>query len=177
MHQPTRVDPNGKKCQAKNHISKTLQKYQLQKILAEAENKSKVRDLITYRNLKELNTRPNYMNVLTRNNCSNIFNTRARMLQIKGNYKNKYANMNCRWCKQRTETQHHILTSCTKLKHITKNTPYLSYFSNDNNKITQAAATINRIQATLDEDNQTCDAPSQKEVERPGEPGALTTID
>ena len=48
------------------------------------------------------------MSNLTRRACSNIFNTRARMIKIKGNYRNKYNDMSCRWCKEDDETQMHI---------------------------------------------------------------------
>ena len=34
------------------------------------------------------------------------------MLNIKGNFKNKYQNLTCRLCNLQQETQEHILTQC-----------------------------------------------------------------
>ena len=53
------------------------------------------------------------------------------MLKVKGNYKNKYTELTCRWCKNNVETQEHILKQCAEFTHITKNTTYETYFCKD----------------------------------------------
>ena len=41
------------------------------------------------------------------------------MIKIKGNYKNKYIDLSCRWCGEDEETQPHILKYCPAFKHLT----------------------------------------------------------
>ena len=79
--------------QAKNYITSKLRKHQSMKIYRAAENKSKVRDYVCHKTTETVTKKPNYMSNLTRRACSNIFNTRARMIKIKGNYRNKYNDM------------------------------------------------------------------------------------
>ena len=54
------------------------------------------------------------MNKLKREQISNIFKARTRMLDIK-NFRSKYTDMKCRGCGQQDETQEHILETCTKI--------------------------------------------------------------
>ena len=135
----------------KNYITQKIRKYQNNKILEAAEKKSKVRDLIIHKDPSNLTTRPNYMNGLTRNECSKIMLIRSRMLQIKGNYKNNYNDMKCRWCHAAIETQKHILTSCREFTEITDNTTYSSYFSEDPNKLKPILKALDKIQDKLKE--------------------------
>ena len=72
-----------KQPEAKKHIIKKLKEYQINKIYKPAETKSKVRDYICNKRRDAVATRPRYMDNLTRKECSNIFNTRARMIHIK----------------------------------------------------------------------------------------------
>ena len=85
-------------------------------------------------------TRPKYMDNLTRKECSNIFNTRARIIQIKGNYRNRYINMACRWCNEDEETQLHTLKYCPEFKHLTNNQHEIYY--QDDKDSTRATANI-----------------------------------
>ena len=45
-----------------------------------------------------------YMNTINRIEASTIFKSRARMLDIKNNYNNKYKDMKCRACGEIDET-------------------------------------------------------------------------
>ena len=101
------------------YITEKIKEYQINKIYQTAETKSKVRDYICYKTRETVTTKPRYIDNLTRNECSNIFNTRSRMIQIKGNYKNKYTDLSCRWCSADEETQLHILKCCPAFKHLT----------------------------------------------------------
>ena len=51
-----------------------------------------------------ISKKPTYMNNMTRRECTNIFAVRFRMLKVNGNYKNKYMEKTCRWCKDNMET-------------------------------------------------------------------------
>ncbi len=66
---------------------------------------------------------PPYMKHMTRNQASVIFKARAKMIECKGNYKNKYKdkNLNCRFCEITEEKQNHILEERNKL-HISEQT-------------------------------------------------------
>ena len=55
------------------------------------------------------------MQKLTRNECSIIFKTRTRMMNVMNNYKGKYKDIKCRLCKEEDETQEHILSRCRVL--------------------------------------------------------------
>ena len=56
-----------------------------------------------------------YMNKLNRNQVSCIFKARTRMLNVKSNFKNGHQEHKCRACKQKEETQTHVLEECHKL--------------------------------------------------------------
>ena len=56
-----------------------------------------------------------YMEECTRMEASIIIQARTRMLDTKGNYKNKYTDLKCRWCSNDEETQEHILEKCNKI--------------------------------------------------------------
>ena len=119
--------------QAKIYVNDKMRTYQVNKIFLAAEKKSKVRDYVCMKTRTSLMKRTPYMDHQKRENCTNIFNTRARMLNVKCNYKNKYADLTCRWCRKATETQLHIMHECEEFKHLTKNTPYELYFSDRKN--------------------------------------------
>ena len=102
-----------KQPQAKKYITEKLKEYQINKIYKAAETKSKVRDCnICNKTRATVTAKPRYIDNLNRKECSNILNTRARMIKIKGNYKNKYTYLSCRWCGEDEETQPHILKYC-----------------------------------------------------------------
>ena len=50
------------------------------------------------------------MNKMTRRECTNTFAVRSRMLKVKGNYKNKYTDQTCTWCKDNMEIPKHTKT-------------------------------------------------------------------
>ena len=89
-----------------------------------AENKSKMQYFLEGKKEWSTQKRANYMTKLTRNQASTIFKTRTRMIKVKGNYKNGNTDLNCRICKQKEESQQHILEECVpinnKLPKITK---------------------------------------------------------
>ena len=93
--------------QAKRYINTKLKEHQIKKIYLAAEEKSKVRDYICNKKRFTVLTKPHYMENYNRTDCNNIFTTRARMLEVKGNYKGKHTDLICRWCKNATETQQH----------------------------------------------------------------------
>ena len=61
------------------------------------------------------------------------------MLNIKGNYKNKHPDLKCRWCKQKPETQTHILKECPNFKEITQFTKHSTYYSDKDSEHKEAA--------------------------------------
>jgi len=65
-----------------------LKAYQIKKIYIAAENKSKEREYVCNKTRESMADTPQYMNKLNRKACTNIFNTRARMIQVKRNYRN-----------------------------------------------------------------------------------------
>jgi hypothetical protein len=90
---------------------KKLKAYQIKKIYIAAENKSKVRDYVSNKTRESMAATSQYMNKLNRKACTNIFNTRARMIKVKRNYSNQYPDVTCRWCHQQDEYQVHILNT------------------------------------------------------------------
>ena len=136
---------NLNKRKAKTLINRNIKNSLRSKLLKAATIKSKVRDLVIYKTRKEIGEKPEYMMKLTRKQCSNIFNIRARMIKIKGNYKSQYPDMKCRWCQHPTETQTHILTECCGFKPITANIPYENYFKNNIEDTAAAANNLGKI--------------------------------
>ena len=127
------------KKQAKKHIHIQLKEYQLGKIFKAAVNKSKVRDYVCMKNREDMMKRSKYLNKLNRTQCANLINMRARMLKIRGNYKNQDINQQCRWCKAPSESQLHIMTKCPNFKSTTKNITYSTYFKDDEESIKTTA--------------------------------------
>ena len=102
------------KNQTKRKIKQKIIEHQERAIKTSANNKSKVKHL-TKNDPNYPYERKKYMNKLTRINVSMIFQARARMLEIKENYKKKYPDQTCRRCKLHPETQKHILTECNEI--------------------------------------------------------------
>jgi hypothetical protein len=82
---------------------------------------------------------------LNRKACTNIFNTRARMIKVKRNYSNQYQDMTCRWCHQHEESQLHIITECAEFKEISKNTKYEIYYKEDKRSMKAASEILDRV--------------------------------
>ena len=85
-----------------------------------------------------------YNENLNRKECSNIFNTRARMIQIKGNY----TNMTCRWCNEDEETQIHISTAQNLNSSQTTSMKCTTIYYRDDNESTRATA--NTLQTVIE---------------------------
>ena len=134
-----------KKKTKKTIATQKLNEYQINKIYKAADNKSKVMDYVWNKTRETICKKPTYMNNITRRECTNIFAVRSRMLKVKGNYKNKYTDKTCRWCKDNMETQEHILKQCAEFKHITQNITYETYFDDDTNMTKIAAETIHNV--------------------------------
>ena len=100
---------NMKPRKAKKFIRRRIQLIFRKELFENRDNKSKV-DYLTKQYIG--NEKAEYTNYLNRRDTSIMFKARCRMLDIKGNYKNKYPNMICRLCKNETETQEHILNKC-----------------------------------------------------------------
>ena len=137
--------------QAKTIATQKLNEYQINKIYKAADNKSNVMDYAWNKTRETICKKPTCMNNMTRRECTNIFAVRSRMLKVKGNYKNKYTDKTCRWCKDNMETQEHILKQCAEFKHITQNTTYETYFDDDTNMTKIAAETIHNVITKISE--------------------------
>ncbi len=77
------------------------------------------------------------------------------MLQVKGNFKNKYPDLTCRWCKKHAETQIHILSGCTHFQRITKEISYKTYYEDERPMIKEATTALELIIPQIDEMNNT----------------------
>ena len=93
----------------KNYIRKTVHKVFRKELFKNTNDKSKIKYL-TEGYIED--EKANYTNQHNRENTSIIFKARNRMLNITGNFKNKYQNLTCRLCNLQEETQEHILTQC-----------------------------------------------------------------
>ena len=82
-----------------------------------------------------------------------MFNTRAKMIKIKGNYRNKHNDMSFRWCKEDDETQIHILNHCPEFKAITNNTKHKVYYQDHKESTQQAATTLHKVIEKIDKDD------------------------
>ena len=88
------------------------------KLQIEAESRSKMNYYLEGKGNWKINNRPEYMIRMNRNQSGTIFRTRTRMLDIKGNFPNKYQDKICRACNLQEETQKHVLEECTELNKI-----------------------------------------------------------
>ena len=69
--------------------------------------------------------------------------------QVKGNYKGKHSDLICRWCKNATETQQHILKKCPMFQDITRNTPYDTYFNDEEEATNTVKDIIQKVKTKL----------------------------
>ena len=138
------------KYQAKTYVKKQARKQQTKQNIQAASTKSKVRNLITYKQRKDTTERAKYLSLLNRTNSTHIFRVRSRMIKVKGNYKAMHTNMNCRWCDNKEETQQHILTECPPFKNITRGTEYNRYFEEDTDNYLELATIIKGVEQKLD---------------------------
>ena len=105
-----------------------------------------------------------YMKKLNRNQASNIFKARTRMLPIKGNQKNEYTDkdgnthITCRLCKEKDETQKHILEECTTLRKITIPITESMIFDENTENLEETATQIGKILEELE--RASCQSPA-----------------
>ena len=110
--------------------------------------KSKTKYLLQHKKEWTPGVCPQYMKRMTRSQASIVFKARSRMLECKGNYKNKYkGSITCRACQKEEETQQHILSECTAIheKNDTKVT-IEEIFTEETNELKQ---TVEKIQLIL----------------------------
>ena len=136
---------------AKKYVTQKLKEYQANKIYSAADKKSKVQDYVWNKTRETIIKKPIYMNNLSRMECSNLFAVRSRMLKVKGNYKNKHANLQCRWCKNKEESQIHILTECKEFQSITGNNKYETYYDDNNQTSVIATRIIGKVVTKIQE--------------------------
>ena len=84
------------------------------KINRRARSKTKTKFLLDNKEWKP-KSKEEYLRKMTRYQASLLFKARTRMLDVKGNYKTKYHNLECRRCGSQIETQEHILSQCTAI--------------------------------------------------------------
>ena len=140
------------KIQAKKCLTSKLREYQTNKIYKAAKNKSKVRDYVCNKTRKAVMEKPDYIDKLSRKECSSIFNTRARMIKVKGNYKSMHEDMTCRWCKKEDETQVHILKYCPEFKNLTNNTNQEMYYRDDRISARKTAEILQKVIKKIERD-------------------------
>jgi hypothetical protein len=122
------------------------------RITESSETKSKAKQLLEHSEQWQPGKRRKYLNHLTRKQASTILKARARMTQVKNNYKNSHRDLICRMCKASPETQDHVLNECQALHtDDTTKVPKESIFSEDLNTLKNTANKINRTIEILQE--------------------------
>ena len=122
-----------------DHMNQEKYKEEIRK---EAQTKSKTKHWAE--NISTpIGNRPQYMEKLTRKQCSVIIRTRAGMLAAKTNQKNQHKDDNhlCRYCGQQEETQEHLLIQCPTLQPTNNNMNYLDVFKDHDLERLRAMAT------------------------------------
>ena len=109
-----------------------------------ATEKRKVKHMIENKTWWGPGKRSKYMDKLTRNQVSTVFKARARMLEVKANYINKYPDKTCKICHQEEETQDHVLQQ--REKRDTPRTTREDIFSENTDTLRRAAK---KIQVTM----------------------------
>ena len=104
------VDLNAQ--QWKNYVKKELQKSENSRWVNEMTEKSKVKDLLTY---KRAIYREKYLN-LDWLDARTILKARCRMTNLRTNYKNSYSDTLCPRCKNGEDSIKHILEDCTEVE-------------------------------------------------------------
>ena len=113
-HTDTLNSKIGTTSNSKNHIKEKIHEYHKTKINQSGTTKSKVQYLMTgTRGNWKVNQRPQYLNMLTRNQASALFKARTRMFPVKNNFRGAHSDDTCRFCNNAIETQEHILNECT----------------------------------------------------------------
>ena len=96
-------------------LHKALKEKMLNRIKQEGGKKTKTKYYLENKKDIIIGKSAKYMDICTRMEASIIIAARARMIECKGNYKNKYPDQSCRWCRTGEETQEHILEECDNI--------------------------------------------------------------
>ena len=99
----------------KRRINEATKAKMLERTSIEGVKKTKTRFYLENKKNMEIGKCALYMEKCTRIEASTIIAARTRMIDVKGNYKNKYKETKCRWCKIVDETQEHFLEECTEV--------------------------------------------------------------
>ncbi len=87
---------------------------------------------------------------LNRKQTSIIFKARTKMLDIKNNFRNKYADLICRACGLKDETQEHVMNECQEIHKNNSGTVSLEdIFQQDPKKLAKTLEKIIRIVTQL----------------------------
>lgn len=96
---------------SKEEIKKKVKSYQIEEMLNSSKEKSKLKEIHEREEWKKLETKK-YIKLLRREETEQIFRIRTRMVMVKNNMKSSMLNLNCRLCKEKIETQGHIIEEC-----------------------------------------------------------------
>ena len=141
----------GSKNQTKTTIKKCIQEGLKQRLINDAQGKSKMNHFLTGKQEWKVGTPAEYMMQLTRKQASTIFKARTRMIKVKDNYRNGHTNNMCRACKNNIETQEHVLNGCEKLHPNNQNkTSYEDIFSESPDTLRKISNQINKIMTELE---------------------------
>ena len=111
----TDEEMNNKPVKMKEIIKNKIKSDFKNRIDQESLEKSKMKYYLEGKKQWEPSKAAEYTKVLSRNQVSQIFKARTRMLNVKANYKNGNRDLKCRVCKNAEETQGHILEECLKI--------------------------------------------------------------
>jgi hypothetical protein len=135
---------------------KEILTYFQNRINEQAQQKSKLQAIINHSSW-QAGKRPEYMNQLRRNEVSLLFKARTRMIDIKNNYRGKYANLKCRWCNEEKETQEHVLETCLGIHKDEESKVTLDKLFTDNlDELRQQAKRLANISHII-----TCSSPTE----------------
>ncbi len=142
------ITPDTKKSEASRIIDQLMQLEIIEEIHQEAKTKTKIKHWMERTDEIKPAQRPEYMNKLTRKQCTAILKVRTRMLPVLENRKTAQNSNTCRWCKTEPETQIHIIDECHAIRQNFKNhtIKYEEMFQNHpKEKMTEIANHINDI--------------------------------
>ena len=142
----------GTKYHTKNLVKRAINEGFKKRIDEAGQGKSKMQYFMEMKQEWSPGKGAKYMSELTRKQTSLIYKARARMLKVKGNYKNGYTDLKCRMCKQHEETQTHILEDCTNI-HTNEATkvPKHQLFTEDTDTLRKIANNIDNIMIKIEE--------------------------
>ena len=141
-----------KPARRKDTIRKKIEQSFLYSILLEMSNKSKIR-YILHNSTGRIHYRKEYMMKLGRFQASTIFKARSRMLDFKANFKGKYKDDKCRFCRIKEETQDHVFFECQSSPITPEGSFTIDdlFRDHDTMKLRKIARTIDKIIDKLDE--------------------------